>query len=222
LQKCDALQSHAFKVNLAFGPMAHGWTAGAVQPGMKAWPRLFAGEIHVLETALPADQCSQRLSGRIAYGSMGVAEQQWSAVGMSDAFSADALARQPLRGSVNSTGFQVAKRVAIGVPPQLAMVRMLFETWARGTFVSQQGGTRVIVRLGGPRGLGCLWLGIANVAFFLALGVVGNAFSSWSVLAIPGAFAGVILLSRLAAWNDVDDLVNIISTTLQAKEARAA
>lgn len=95
----------------------------------KAWSRLFAGETRVLKTALPADQCGQRLAGRIAYGSTGVAEQQWSSIGMSDAFSAEALARQPLRGSVNSRGFQVAKRVPIGFPPKLAMARMLFETW---------------------------------------------------------------------------------------------
>lgn len=189
---------------------------------MKAWTRLFKAEIHVLKTALPADQCSQRLAGRIAYESMGIAEQQWSSVGVSDAFSAGALARQPLRGSVNSTGFQVAKRVPIGIPPQLAMARMLFETWARGTFAPEQDGTRVVVRLEGPRGLGCLWLGIAVVAFFLVLGAAGNAFSSWAVLAIPGAFAGVILLSRLAAWNDADYLIDVIATTLQAQDSRAA
>src|ERR1700737_2042324 len=189
---------------------------------MKAWSRLFAGETRVLKTDLPADQCGQRLAGRIAYGSMGVAEQQWSSVGMSDAFSADALARRPLRGSVNSRGFQVAKRIPIGFPPQLAMARMLFETWARGTFVSEQDGTKVVLRIGGPRGLGCLWLGIGIVAVFLALGAAGNEFSSWSVLAIPGVFAGVILLSRLAAWNDVDYLIDVISTPPQARDSRAA
>lgn len=49
-----------------------------------------------------------------------------------------------------------------------------------------------------------------------------NLPSSWSVLAIAGAFAGVILLSRRAAWNDVDYLIDLISTTLPARDSRAA
>jgi hypothetical protein len=60
------------------------------------------------------------------------------------------------------------------------------------------------------------------VAFFLALGVLGNAFSNWPVLLIPDAFAGLIGLRRLAAWSDADFLLNVIETTLQATDARTA
>jgi fatty acid desaturase len=70
--------------------------------------------------------------------------------------------------------------------------------------------------------LGYLWLGIAIVAFFLVLGAAGNAFSSWYVLAIPWVFAGAILLSRLATWDDVDYLVDVIRRPCRLKMARAA
>ena len=189
---------------------------------MKAWERLFAAQRLVLKTTLTRDQCQQRLSILIAYESMGASEQQWSSIGMSDAFSLDALARKPLRGSVTASGFQVAKRLAWSLPPQISLARMLFETWAGGSFAQDQNGTRIFLRLGAPRGLGCLWLGLGAVGFFLALGVVGSAFSSWAVLLIPGVFAGVIVLSRLAAWSDGDFLLNLLQTTLQATDARAA
>jgi hypothetical protein len=189
---------------------------------MKTWERLFAGQRLILTTALTPDQCQQRLSERIAYESMGATEQQWAAIGMSDAFSPDALARKPLRGLVTTAGFQVAKRLVWSMPPQISLFRMLFETWARGTFASNQNGTRIFLRVGAPHGLGCLWSGIASVAVLLALGVMGSAFSSWGVLFIPGAFAAVIVLSRLAAWNDPDFLLGVIETTLQASDTRAA
>jgi hypothetical protein len=189
---------------------------------MTGWQRLFAEQRVALKTALTPEQCQQRLSDRIAYESIGASEQQWASIGMSDSFSPDALARKPLRGLVTAAGFQVAKGLAWGLPPQLSLARMLFETWARGSFAADQDGTRIFLRLGAPRGLGCLWLGLGTVAFLLALGVVGSAFSSWAVLLIPGAFAGLIVLSRLAAWSDADFLLNVIETTLEASTARAA
>ncbi len=182
---------------------------------MNVWRLLFAGDRYALTTRLTASECVARLKAITAPSSVGSSDQRRVFYGFPEDLYRQELGLQPLRGRISEDGFRVGRRIKVlpGLRFRLSSYRMLFQTWANGTFAVDASGTRVTITTTVFRGVGCFWLAVIGMTLLFAFATIGHP-QGWPALSFPAVFISLGTLARLASKYDADFVIGLLESTL--------